>query len=54
MASILTSYDQADPQYRRVYIRIRDLPLEERRSLEEILRKRFEFLYVIEDEVGTT
>jgi acetoin utilization protein AcuB len=54
LASILTSYDQADPQYRRVYVRIRDLPLDERRSLEEILRKRFELLYVIEEDVGTT
>jgi acetoin utilization protein AcuB len=51
VASILTSHILAAPQFRRVYIRIGDLPLEKLRALEEDLRKQSELLYVIEDDV---
>jgi acetoin utilization protein AcuB len=51
VASILTSHTLAAPQFRRVYIRIGDLPSEKLRALEEDLRKQSELLYVIEDDV---
>jgi acetoin utilization protein AcuB len=51
LASILTSYDAADPGFRRVYFRIRDLPSKELQVLKEEMEKRFELLYVIQDDV---
>jgi len=51
VASILTSHTLAAPQFRRVYIRIGNLPSEKLRALEEDLRKQSELLYVIEDDV---
>jgi len=54
VASILTSHTLAAPQFRRVYIRIGDLPPEKLRALEEELRKQADLLYVIEDEVAAS
>ena len=54
VASILTSHTLAAPQFRRVYIRIGDLPSETLRTLEEELRKQSDLLYVIEDEVAAS
>ena len=51
LASILTSYASADPGFRKVYIRIRDLPSEKLQALREGLEKNFELLYVIQDKV---
>lgn len=51
LASILTSYASADPGFRKVYFRIRDLPSEKLQALREELEKNFELLYVIQDEV---
>jgi len=49
LASILTSYSDADPGFRKVYFRIRDLPSEKLQALRGALEKRFELLYVIQD-----
>jgi len=54
VASILTSHTLAAPQFRRVYIRIGDLPLEKLRALEEELRKQADLLYMIEDDVAAS
>ena len=54
VASILTSHTLAAPQFRRVYIRIGDLPSEKLRALEEELGKQADLLYVIEDEVAAS
>ena len=51
LASILTSYASADPGFRKVYFRIRDLPSEKLQALRKELEKSFELLYVIEDKV---
>ena len=51
LASILTSYASADPGFRKVYFRIRDLPSEKLQALREELEKDFELLYVIQDDV---
>ena len=51
LASILTSYAAADPGFRKVYFRIRDLPSEKLQALREALEKNFELLYVIQDNV---
>jgi acetoin utilization protein AcuB len=51
LASILTSYASADPEFRKVYFRIRDLPPEKLRALREKLEKSFELLYVSQDKV---
>ena len=50
LAGILTSYALAEPGFRRVYIRIRDLPGEKLRVLEQELRKQFQVLYVAQDD----
>jgi len=52
LASILTSYSQAEESFRRVYIRIRDLPVPQLLGLEDALRKQFELLYVVNDGPG--
>jgi len=54
VASILTSHTLAAPQFRRVYIRIGDLPSEKLRALKEELGKQADLLYVIEDEVAAS
>jgi len=54
LASILTSYAEEDPGFRKVYFRIRDLPSEKLQALKEKLEKDFELLYVIQDEVDVT
>ena len=54
VASILTSHTLAAPEFRRVYIRIGDLPSEKLRALEAELRKQADLLYVIEDEVAAS
>jgi acetoin utilization protein AcuB len=51
LASILTSYAPADPGFRKVYFRIRDLPSEKLQALRGELEKDFEVLYVIQDNV---
>ncbi len=51
LASILTSYAPADPGFRKVYFRIRDLPSDKLQALRERLEKSFELLYVIQDNV---
>lgn len=53
LASILTSYALSDPGFRKVYFRIRHLPAEKLRALQEGLKKDLELLYVIQDEVET-
>jgi acetoin utilization protein AcuB len=50
LAGILTSYALADAQFRRVYIRIMDLPSEKAQPLEQELRGQFEVLYVAHDD----
>lgn len=54
LASILTSYNLADPDFRRVYIRIMDLPAEQLQALEDDLRENFELLYASRDDIGAT
>jgi acetoin utilization protein AcuB len=51
LASILTSYAAADPGFRKVYFRIRELPSEKLQALKEQLEKDFDLLYVIQDKV---
>ena len=51
LASILTSYASADPDFRKVYFRIRDLPSEKLQALREALEKKFELLYMVQDKV---
>jgi acetoin utilization protein AcuB len=51
LASILTSYTSADPRFRRVYFRIRDLPSKELEALRAAVEKRFDLLYVVQDDV---
>jgi acetoin utilization protein AcuB len=50
VASILTSHTRAVPQFRRVYIRVGNLPSEKLRALEADLRKQCDLLYMIEDD----
>ena len=45
LVSILTSYTAADPKYRRVYIRTRELPPEKLVALKDELQKKVELLY---------
>ncbi len=45
LASILTSYSAADPGYRRLYVRVRELSAEKLKELEKDLRKKFQVLY---------
>jgi acetoin utilization protein AcuB len=52
VASILTTHTSAAPQFRRVYIRIGDLPPEKLSALKEELRRQCELLYVIEDDAA--
>jgi acetoin utilization protein AcuB len=54
LASILTSYNPADEHFRRVYIRISDLPAPELEALEKALRARFELLYMVDDSLGAS
>ena len=54
IASILTSHTRAASQFRRVYIRVGELPPEKLRTLEADLRKQADLLYVIEDEVAAS
>jgi len=51
LASILTSYASADPGFRRVYFRIRELPPDKMKILRQELERDFELLYVIRDDV---
>lgn len=52
LASILTSYSPADEHFRRVYIRISDIPAQELAALEKALREKFDLLYVVDDSLG--
>ena len=54
VASILTSHTLAASGWRRVYIRIGDLPPSELRALEEELRKQADLLYMIEDDLAAS
>jgi len=49
LESILTSHALAEEGFRRVYIRIRDLPPDKLKSLERELRERFDLIYMIQD-----
>ncbi len=49
LESIMTSHALAEPGFRRVYIRIRDLAPEKLQVLERELRGRFDLIYMIED-----
>jgi acetoin utilization protein AcuB len=49
LESILTSHALAEPGFRRVYIRIRDLAPEKLKALELELRERFDLIYTIQD-----
>jgi acetoin utilization protein AcuB len=51
LASILTSSSSADPGFRRVYFRIRDLPSEKLQALKGAMEKDFELLYIAQDDV---
>jgi len=51
LASILTTYDRAQPQHRRVYLRVRDLPEAKLALMEKALAARFSLLYVIRDDL---
>ena len=51
LASILTSYASADPGFRRVYFRIRELPSDKLETLRQELERDFELLYIIRDDV---
>jgi acetoin utilization protein AcuB len=51
LASILTSYASADPGFRRVYFRIRELPSDKMEILRQELERDFELLYIIRDDV---
>jgi len=51
LASILTSYASADPGFRRVYFRIRELPSDKLATLRQELERDFELLYIIRDDV---
>ncbi len=51
LASIMTSYSSEDPHFRRVYIRIRDLPTKDLEALKKELHEKFELVSMIDDEV---
>lgn len=50
LASIFTAYDPADLKFRRVYIRIEDLPTGKLEGLKEALEAKAQILYVLQDE----
>ena len=50
LASLLISYSEADPEHRRVYIRIKDLASEKLEELEHELEKTSQVLYVTHDD----
>jgi len=52
LASILTSYTSADPQFRRVYVRIRDLAPGKFEALQEELHKNFDVIYTVQEEAS--
>lgn len=51
LAGFFTSYYTDDPRYRRVYIRIKDLPADKLANLKRDLEERFNLLYVIQDDL---
>jgi len=51
VASFLNSYLKEDPQLRRAYIRMMDRPAIDLDALKENLEKKFELLFMIEDNV---
>lgn len=53
LASILTSYNAQDPQFRRVYIRIGGIDAEQLQALEQALRREFEVLYLVLDGISS-
>jgi acetoin utilization protein AcuB len=50
LESILTSNTLAKTGFRRVYLRIRDLPSDQMRALESELGGRFDLLYLIQED----
>jgi len=53
LISIMTSFDPRDSEFRRVYIRIKDLAPDKLAKMESSLQEKFELLYVIQDEADT-
>lgn len=53
IVSILSSNDNVAEGYRRVYIRVRDLPPENLKPVEEELRKQVQVNYVVQDILKT-
>ncbi len=49
VANILATYPEEDPEYRHVYIRIRDLTPENMKKLIKIMKEQFDLLDVIDD-----
>jgi acetoin utilization protein AcuB len=54
LESIMTSHALAEPGFRRVYIRIRDLAPEKLQTLEQELKARFDLIYMIQDGVDVS
>jgi len=52
--SILTSYDQGDPDTRRVYIRIADMDKSEENQLRQSLEEKYDLIFCVRDTVHPT
>ncbi len=52
IVSILTSYEGMEPNKRRVYIRLTDMPAEDFEKLLEDLRQKFHVLYWVRDDLS--
>ncbi len=52
--SILTSYDQGDPDTRRVYIRIADMDKSEENQLRQFLKEKYDLIFCVRDTVHPT
>lgn len=48
MISILSSYENAPPGYRKVYIRVFEIERDRLPGLQEILREKFQLLYMVD------
>jgi acetoin utilization protein AcuB len=50
--TVLTSYEGVEPEKRRVYVRLADMPEEEFHKILEDLRKEFNLLYWVKDDLS--